>query len=668
MRTRGWLVWALAALTIPALSACVDEDAGPTVLTDEGGIRVLFDFLAASLPGGEAVVVAGVVELDTLNNPDDLFGRATGGPEVTWPSPRFADTYDLGTDFGRKPEIAQRQWISGFVPDDPRKPFLIENANFGDTYGDNADHIRFWSPTALGADCPTGPCWAYSSDIDWLGPDDSWFAVGFVRYGLQVNGLLDHLDILVNDGVVEEPDSLIPLGGALAGYSSVQSDHWMYNSNDCLPMLADANPFILGHFKTGPTVDPKDSGANFNGETDADYCYYSNGVWGDNGFTSGVQPFAPNALQPFDLPSYNYLVIWSYDPATDQVKFDEPWVRAQIGVDLDLNGNPIPHSFAPFPTAPGRELSDFADFPEFLGHPNVAAGASRVTLTVRNLKPLAAGQTYQIWLYDEVEGDATRVEATYTLQQPDTLGIDPLGEPIIDWVDVQGPGPATDFNGVRGYRHIIELRNSNLIPTGVRLSQFSHVVATIGSSDANPASSPAPVWFRYTNQNGTRTDLFDNEVFLEGSARFGFRPSLADKGIGWQPFGSGNVQFLNVEAIAVALNRLARPPLGFYYGVWLVNEDDGTNLFVGEITTPPPGLESLLDADVTKNDFVSDSEILAAGKWATWADLGANYKSFTSLYVTLEPKNGDGSVRSPSTIFRAAIPANLELPKERESS
>ncbi len=277
-----------------------------------------------------------------------------------------------------------------------------------------------------------------------------------------MRGLIDHVEILANDGVLDEPDSLFLLGGAPGGYPDHQADFWLASGDFCPPVPANANPFILGHFKTGPIGDPKDPSADFDGETDADYCFLGSGLW-QAGYVDPLHPdsipFAPNNFETFNLPQYNYLVIWEFDKATNTVLYDKPHMRAQVGIELDAQGNPIPHAFAPYPTAPGKELSDFAAYTDVLGHPNLAAGASAVTLTVRNLKPLASGQSYQIWLYDEVEGDATKVEATYTRQQPDTLGLDPLGEPIIDWVDVEGPGPASDFSSVPGYRHVVQLRN-----------------------------------------------------------------------------------------------------------------------------------------------------------------------------------------------------------------
>lgn len=670
MSTRRWL-WALAALTVPVFYGCVDEDAGPTTITDRGAIQVNMDFVIVDFPGGDGTTAPVVLELDTATYPTDLFGRATGSAYDTWPSPRYSDTYDLGTDFGRKEEIAQRQWVSEFVPDDPRKPFLVHNTNFDDSYDDNADHIRFWSPaSSIGGDCPAGPCWTYQSDIDWIGPNDDWFAVGLVRYAVQVNGLVDDLEILVNDGVVTQPDSLVLLGGAPAGYDTIQSDYWMYNVADCLTMLPNANPFILGHFKTGPTVDPNDSGANFDGETDADYCYYSNGVWGDAGVASGVQPFAPNDFSSFDLPTYNYLVIWTYDTLTATIKWDEPWLRAQIGNDIDLNGNPIPHGFAPFPTAPGRELSDFASYQDFLGHPRVAGGAASMEMIVNNLKPLASGYAYQVWLYDEVEADAQRIDVTYVLQLPDTLGFDDLGAPIIDWVDVGDTAVVRSFDGAAGLRHVIIADRSDLLANGIEINRYSHAVITIGGSgDASPLESPAPAWYRYVSLNGTRDDLFDNQVFLSGAAQFGFipDPELIENEVGWQAFGAAKAQFLNVEGFAVGLNRLARPPLGYYYAVWLANTEDGTTFGLGEITTPPPAFESLRDADIQTGEYITETEIFEAGKWAEWADLPGDVSRYNAVAVTLEPKDGDPDVMS-SLMFLGAIPKDLDkMPKERES-
>lgn len=681
MKTHRWL-WLLAALAVPAWYGCVDDEAGPTVITERGAIQVNMDAPALRLPTGDVLTNAGVVDLDTVSHPTDLFDRMTGSAFDTWASPRYAETYELATDFGRKTFVGGRQWVADFVPDDPRYPFLIHNANFGDTYFDNQDKMAFWSPaSSYGADClPVGtPCWTYSSDYDYMGANDDWYAAGLVRYATKVAGLVDHLEILVNNGVVEEPDTLIPLGGTLAGYPDNQADHWQYNGNDCVPMIADANPFIIGHFPTGPNGDPSDGGADFDGETDADYSICSSGVWGDGGVDVGAQPLAPNDFTSFDLPSYNYLVWWNYDKATGEILYDEPYVRFQIGNDIDLNGDPIPHAFAPFPTAPGRELSMFDSYEEFLADSRVAGGADVVTMTLYNLKPLQSGYTYQIWLYDEVEGDAVNIEATYTLQRPDTTGFDELGLPIIEWVDEAAPAPASSFDGALGWRHIIRISNRAL--TTVPMNTFSHAVITIGSGDAHPDASPVPAAYRYLDQNGTRENFYDNEVFISGPTLFGFETANAGEGTRWSPFGTGLSQFLynpdNGEGgISIGLNRLARPPIGYYYAVWVVDVETGEYTGLGEITSPPPEYASLMDADIETNEWVTEGEIFSGGKWTLWTDLPADYLRCINsqvtdpchVSITLEPKDGAPGVMSENVIFTADIPKDLDkLPKERES-
>jgi hypothetical protein len=680
MKTHRWL-WMIAALAVPAGYGCVDDNSGPTHITDRSAIQVNLDFPLANLPGGDVVNNAGAVALDTATYPTDLFGRATGSAWDTWPSPRYSNTYDLATDYGRKSETAGRHWIFKLVPDDSRYPFLMENSLWADNYNANADHMRWRSPaSSYGPDClPAGtPCWAYQSDYDYLGPSDSWFAVGLVRYATKVAGLVDHLEILTKNGVVTEPDTLIPLGGTLLGYPDIQSDHWQYSGDDCLPMLADANPFIMGHFKTGPTVDPKDAGADFDGETDADYSICSNGVWSDSDVLTGQQPFADNDFTTFDLPAYNYLVWWAYDKDTGEIFWDQPWTRFQIGNDIDLNGDPIPHGFAPFPTAPGRELSDFDSYAEFLADSRVAGGALDLELTLYSLSELASGVEYQVWLFDDVESATARIDFTYTQQWPDTVGFDPLGLPIIEWNDVSAPATVSGFDGVVGNRHVIYASDAELASAGIVLNSFTHVVITIGANDADPNTAPAPVFYRFTEQNGTRDNLWDNAPVLAANTTiFGFIPELAQDDVGWTGFGSGLSQFLNEEGFSVGLERMARPPLGYYYAVWVKDNETGAYAGLGEITSPPPEFVPLYDADISTGDWVTSGEILAAGKWALWNE--EPLSSFThcitsqvtdacTVVVTLEPKDGDHNVMSESIAFIGAVPKDLDrMPKEETS-
>lgn len=678
MSTRRWL-WALAALAVAAAGACIDDEAGPTSIAGgKNAIYVGMDFGTLDPPAGDAVVpLPPVINLDTLNNPIDLFGRAA--PDR---NPWFIQSGDLDID-ATMPDnlIAPRYWF-----DDLRLPRLQEH-NYADTYNDNIDYFEFQRPDRSSRI----DRWDYRSDVDYTGHDDSWYAVGLARYGTEVRGLVDHLEILVYNGEVAEPDSLVLLGGAPGGYSDHLADFGVLGDaappdDYCPDVPAGANPFILAHFKTGPTPYDRDTGANFDGETDADLCFTGNGQW-QAGYVDDLHPdsvpFAPNNFESFDLPQYNYLVFWAYDSTTNTVLYDQPHMRAQVGIALDLNGDPLPHGFAPFPAPPGDELSDFSSYEDFLASPQVTPGVNSLDMVVYNLKPLASGSSYQVWLLDELTNEAVRVSPTYTLQRPDTVDYDDLGNPIIEWVDDQGPGTVSEFNSVVGWRHIIELRDADL---GFEMSQYTYATVTIGSADGSPVDSPVPVCYRYTDQAGTE-NLQDNDIFVSGALGAFCQELATDRPEEWVAFGSGDAQFLSDTAVAIGLNRLARPPLGYYYGVWVKVEEKGTDqgpgaisaFNLGAITTAPPDMESLEDADIMASnmEFLTDTEIFTAGKYFLWADLPSTFSdacigtqeglSGCSVLVTLEPKAGDPNVMGSTVIFAASVPKQLDSDRLKET-
>jgi hypothetical protein len=669
----------LAATAVLAMYGCIDDDTGTSVVTDRGAIQVFLDFPVLNLPGGPTnVPLPPVFDLDTVSNPTDMFGR--GAPDR---NPWFIQSGDLDIDATQPDNLTGLR----FFFHDLRLPRLQEypweddgGQDRNNTVG-NIDFLEFQRPDRSSRI----DRWDYGSDIDWAGEEDSYYAVGLARYGVKVNGLVDHLEILVYNGELAEPDSLILMGGTPAGYPDHEADFWVNSAppdDYCPPMLANANPFIMGHFKTGPTPNPKDTGADGVAETDADFCFLGSGIW-QSGYIDPLDPdsipFAPNNFETFDLPQYNYLVTWEYDRATNTVHYDKPYLRAQIGIDLDYQtGAPVAHGFAPLPAPPGAALSDFASYEDFLADPLVTPGVTSLDMLVFDLKPLASGSNYQVWLFNELDDAVVRVSPTYTLQRPDTVGFDELDNPIIEWVDEMGPGTVDSFDGALGWRHVIELRDSDL--GGVVLSDYSYAAVTIqGSttgSDGSPLTSPVPTCYRYTDRAGS-PELEDDLINVSGDMAT-FCHGLLTEGTDWTAFGSGLGQFLNVEGFSIGLDRLALPPLGYYYSAWVLDRETNSYIGLGEIVTPPPEQVSLFDADlgpaVDTQDWVTDGEIFAGGKWAVWADLGTFNRCIMSqvsdacaAVVTLEPKDGDHTVMSDNVIFIGAIPKDLDkVPPEGE--
>ena len=109
---------------------------------------------------------------------------------------------------------------------------------------------------------------------------------------------------------------------------------------------------------------------------------------------------------------------------------------------------------------------------------------------------------------------------------------------------------------------------------------------------------------------------------------------------------------------------------------------------VGEITTPPPDMQSLMDADSDPNDgvYLTDTEIYEAGKYFLWADLPDSFyadcigteeevdgqtvlvpgPNDCAVAVTLEPKAGDQNVMGSPLIFLGAVPKMLHSDRLKE--
>ncbi len=114
--------------------------------------------------------------------------------------------------------------------------------------------------------------------------------------------------------------------------------------------------------------------------------------------------------------------------------------------------------------------------------------------------------------------------------------------------------------------------------------------------------------------------------------------------------GSGTAYFFGDEA-RLELKKLSRPPVGYFYEVWL---SGATDLSLGPLTTPFPDCESLLNADVQEAGVVVGTFIHGAALLKTGTELGVDGGDHTSISVTLSPKNRSGL--PVSTAMQAAVP------------
>jgi hypothetical protein len=326
--------------------------------------------------------------------------------------------------------------------------------------------------------------------------------------------------------------------------------------------------------------------------------------------------------------------------------------RAALMVGLDLSARGLPGT--PTGIVTSGSLTGGAD--------------DHLALVIANLPTLQPDRGYQVWLVDESGGAAPRRIGTgYQAQRPDTVGTDEFtGRPIIEWRLVGEPQTVQRVEGRTGLRHVLTIRQSDAADAGTSLADFTHVVLTIGGAgDASPADSPTSAFYRYRNAT--------TGAYLLGGTnrvRFGFRPELPNNP--WTAFGGGTIEFLNIEGFGLRANRIARPPFGYFYEIWLY--DAGTRdraprppVNLGPATTPAPEFQTLVDADVTITDLVTQTQILSAAKWIRWPDLDALPDDFTDVLVVLRAKDGVTEELPPAVIFEALVPRGMaRLPMERE--
>jgi hypothetical protein len=307
--------------------------------------------------------------------------------------------------------------------------------------------------------------------------------------------------------------------------------------------------------------------------------------------------------------------------------------RIQVGADIDpVTREVIPNSFAPFPTAalsPGVLIATL----------KVAEGGpTGVRMTVVPLDSLAGTATYDIVLVNRETGTSTQVNATYRRITTDTTGRDTEGNPII----VADTTAAVIVNAIPGgsanVGHLIEVHDS--LNTGVKVQQFTDLALQPPS-----ATTGVPIWARYMRDNGTPQSSQDNTFFDSDTVRMGTLP-IAPNAVPllFRPAGAASGTNRG-DQVGISFTHLTRPPIGFYYAVWLIPTDSlQPPVLLGELTTPLPDEQSLRDADVAPNGGVLTSmEILRANVLVRPAALRAmnlDLADYATVRLTLEAKDG----------------------------
>jgi hypothetical protein len=289
-----------------------------------------------------------------------------------------------------------------------------------------------------------------------------------------------------------------------------------------------------------------------------------------------------------------------------------------------------------------------AAFPS-ITNPRITAAAARDTIefTARNLPPVGIGNAYQIVLADSATGNAisptSRIIRTVRSRRPVTRD----SSVIVATIDTT---IGSQFY-VLDTATTIAIRIAN-----TSIPNYTHVLLRSGGEGAVPfllgaATRTAFLSFRYKS-GATYT--------AEGAVLGSWAPASAAR----VPFGATatvvDASFWG-SSVRIDLRNLSRPPAGFSYAVWLVDDRSGTATRLGGLIAPLPDSRSLDDADVGNAPWYTTATIPEARVRSDMGALGVVPQDFTMLAVVIEPYGGYAPPTHPGTSFvlSAAMPSSV---------
>ena len=282
----------------------------------------------------------------------------------------------------------------------------------------------------------------------------------------------------------------------------------------------------------------------------------------------------------------------------------------------------------------------------------VSANAARdtLTLTLTNLPPLGAGASYQFFLADSATVDSTtnnyvpvsgRIITSTRSRRP----VNRDSSVFLTRVDTTasaGSITAADTNQTFVVRIV-----------SAQIPSFSHVVVAVSGSTAPTAGRLARttrtgfMYARYRDARGTpsRTD----DTFAAGTFTFGSFAIDAAQRLPFSVSGTNDAAFFGSQ-VRINLKNLVRPPAGFRYAGWLVDDRTNTAIRLGGIQSPVPENASLDNADLGSSAFLTNVGILEAQIRADTSALHVAFHDFTRVLVVLEPSSA-----TPPTTPSAAV-------------
>lgn len=281
-----------------------------------------------------------------------------------------------------------------------------------------------------------------------------------------------------------------------------------------------------------------------------------------------------------------------------------------------------------------------------------ATGTGSITVTLRNLEPLASPAVYKVFVTDSAGTTFTPATGELLLITTATT---------TDTVVTAGVTSTAGF--AANQRAVLRISSASLgsDPTA---SRFGVVVVSIVDGEAATApSSVRPLWARYAL---AATGAATQTVALS----FGnYDPNTATA-YRFVPAGRGTAG-VRGNAIFWDDTALARPPQGYYYAGFArsVDAEEVVNdtLLLGDLTAPYPRERvSLRDADVRIVDpVVTDRPMAIDFATLRFFRPTGTFMGFRDLYLVLKAKRAaDATLLPPNRVLSGTLPEQFYIPEE----
>ncbi len=286
-------------------------------------------------------------------------------------------------------------------------------------------------------------------------------------------------------------------------------------------------------------------------------------------------------------------------------------------------------------------------FPVISGQRITAATArDTIEFSVSSLPPTGAGVTYQIVLVDTATGTTTapssRIIRTVRGRRP----VNRDSSVATARVDTS---TAAQFS-IADTATTLTIRIAN-----TAIPNFTHVLLRASGEGSVPATigSGRTGFLQFRYRTGT-TYAVQSSVF--GS----FALATANR----LPFSVSafvvNANFWG-DQIRLSVRNMIRPPAGFRYAAWLVDERTGTATRVGGILSPVPENQPLDDADLGTGKWYTSVGIIEAQVRGDMKALNVKPQDYSFLTLALEPYGGTATPTRPGTsyVLSATVPNSV---------